>query len=78
VGSTNLGALVIGRRRAEQAGPQAQAGVGRRRASIGGPGAVDLRGNAQGAWQGLSEVSPGSDWAVEVRSDRSSCTGGRP
>jgi hypothetical protein len=47
---------VIGRRRAEQAGPRAQAGVGHWRALIRGPGAVALRQNARGAWKGLSEA----------------------
>jgi hypothetical protein len=54
-----------------------QAGVGHRRASIRGPGALESRGNPRGAWRGLGEDVPGSDWAVEARSDRSSCFGGR-
>jgi hypothetical protein len=51
--------MVIDRRRAEQAGPQAQVGVGRLRASILGPGAVESSGNPRGAWRGLGEAVPG-------------------
>jgi hypothetical protein len=71
VGQANSRASVIGLRRAEQAGPQAQAGVGLRRASIWEPGAVELRGNAREAWWGLGEAIPrlrlssgGSEWPV--------------
>jgi hypothetical protein len=77
VGQANSRAVVIRRRRAKQAGPRAQAGVGRRRASIRGPSAVELRGNAQGAWQGLGEVVLGLGLAVEARSGRSPCSSER-